>query len=351
MNTERKIIVLVVDDSPVVRQAIRSELEKSPIVLSVITAPNGHLAIKKTKKYKPDVITMDVEMPGMNGIQALEEINKFCTTPVIMLSAYTAEGQQHTLKALEVGAVDFIQKPDTRLSRDVVTVVDELIEKIIAVTDQRTSFVPPTTPAFKQPLEKKTTVIKPVSPGLITIGASTGGTRAIREILMELPPDLFAGIVIVQHMPANFTGPFAQRLDSVCKLHIKEAQQRDMVQPGRVLIAPGHSHVKLKNDELGLYVELTKDKKINGHRPSVDVLFQSVPRPVMPKTVAVLLTGMGRDGADGLLKINRFGGHTIAQDASSSTVYGMPRAAVEINAANKVLPLKQIAQELIRHFH
>lgn len=350
MTAEHKIVALIVDDSPVVRQAISQELEKSPIISSVITAPNGSLAIRKTQKYQPDVITMDVEMPGMDGIQTLREIVKICTTPVIMLSAYTAEGQQHTLKALELGAVDFIQKPDTRRSRDVVAVVDELIEKIIAVTDHKPTFVPQPPQALQQPDEFKPRMAPNDKPGLITIGASTGGTKAIREILLGLPPDLFAGIVIVQHMPANFTGPFAKRLDQACGLTVKEAQHRDMIQPGRVLIAPGHSHLKLKSDALGLFVELSRDKKVSGHRPSVDVLFQSVPKDIISKTVAVLLTGMGRDGADGLLEISKMGGHTVAQDAFSSAVYGMPRAAVEINAARKVLPLKQIAQELMRCF-
>jgi two-component system chemotaxis response regulator CheB len=340
----KKTKVLVVDDSPVVRKVIRGILEDVTAIGAVDTAPNGRLALRKIDTFDPDVVTMDVEMPGMNGLSVLRRIMAKSPRPVIMLSAYTFDGASKTIRALELGAVDFIQKPGSRLSRDISTVGEELVAKVLALADS--SALRPTEETTKptatsvSPPSSKVTV--PTATSLVAIGASTGGTEAIRHILTNIPKDFPVGIVVVQHMPEGFTKAFAERLNELCEIEVKEASHRDMVFPGRALIAPGHSHMIVRHEMGACYVDLNRQPQVSGHRPSVDVLFDSVAKVFGRTSAAVLLTGMGRDGASGMARIHDAGGFTIAQDEKSCVVFGMPKAAIEAGSVDEVAHLHRI---------
>lgn len=345
--SRRGIKILVVDDSPVVRQVLSKTLAKHPRVGTVDTAPNGQLALRKIAKLDPDVVTMDVEMPGMDGIAVLKTIMAETPRPVIMVSAVTQAGAEKTVAALELGAVDFVAKPTTGLSRDIAIVTAELTEKVIAVAPLKAKWQ-----RKRRALAKKETkqapmsLAEPRSRDIVAIGASTGGTEAIRAVLAGLPADFPAGVVVVQHMPEGFTHSFAARLDELSLIAVKEAAHKDMVRPGRALLAPGHSHMSVQQDELGAYVELSKSPPVSGHRPSVDVLFDSVADAFGKRAVAVLLTGMGRDGASGMRRVHDHGGLTVAQDAESCVVFGMPKAAIAEGSVDIVAPVERIGREL-----
>jgi two-component system chemotaxis response regulator CheB len=346
----RKLRVLVVDDSPVVRKVVSDILRRVPRIAMVDTAPNGRLALKKVEKLDPHVVTMDVEMPGMGGLAALRRIMARSPRPVIMLSAYTFDGAAKTMRALELGAVDFIQKPGGRLSRDVNAVADELVAKVLAVAgslprqlravEERGSESADSTQVV--PVRKPARPLQPGAPEVVAIGASTGGTEAIRKVLEPLPSDFPVGIVVVQHMPAGFTKAFAERLNELCAVKVKEASHRDMVLPGRALIAPGHSHMLVRSGSYGLHVDLNRHPEVSGHRPSVDVLFSSVAEACGARSVAALLTGMGRDGALGMARIHEAGGYTLAQDEASCVVFGMPRAAVSEGGVEEAADIRKI---------
>jgi two-component system chemotaxis response regulator CheB len=342
------IKVLVVDDSPVVRKIIRGILEDVKTIGAVDTAPNGRLALRKIDTFDPDVVTMDVEMPGMNGLSVLRRIMTKSPRPVIMLSAYTSDGASKTIRALELGAVDFIQKPVSRLSRDISTVGEELVAKVLALADssvrRRKEKIakPSVNDSLPPSLKVALTKIVPNATSLVAIGASTGGTEAIRHILTAIPKNFPVGIVVVQHMPQGFTKAFAERLNELCEIEIKEASHRDMVFPGRALIAPGHSHMIVQRGAGGCYVDLNRGSEVSGHRPSVDVLFDSVANIFGRTSMAVLLTGMGRDGASGMARVHDVGGFTIAQDEASCVVYGMPKAAIVEGSVDEVVHLNRI---------
>jgi two-component system chemotaxis response regulator CheB len=344
----KKIKVLVVDDSPVVRKVIRGILEDVKAIDAVDTAPNGRLALRKIDTFDPDVVTMDVEMPGMDGLSVLRRIMTKSPRPVIMLSAYTFDGAAKTIRALELGAVDFIQKPESRLSRDVSAVGKELVAKVLALANssalRRMENIAGSPAKDSLPPGSKVAPVKivPNATSLLAIGASTGGTEAIRHILTSLPKNFPVGIVVVQHMPRDFTKAFAERLNQLCEIEIKEASHRDMVFPGRALIAPGHSHMVVRHGSGECYVELNRQPEVSGHRPSVDVLFNSMAEVFGRTSTAVMLTGMGRDGASGMARIHRAGGFTIAQDEKSCVVFGMPKTAIEEGGVDEVVHLSRI---------
>ena len=344
---------MVVDDSAVVRSAMRDVLSRENEIGKVETAANGKIALRKLERCSPDVVTMDVQMPGMDGLETLEKIMEIQPRPVIMLSAYTFEGAEKTIRALELGAVDFIQKPSGRLQQDIKMVGAELAEKIRAVASvkRKRALAIKAEPVKPAILDLPAADSVPEAPRkIVAFGASTGGTEALRYVLTRLPADFPAGIVVTQHMPQGFTHAFASRLNSLCALSIKEAAHRDLIAAGRVLIAPGHSHMVVNRDQNLAYVDLNRLPKVSGHRPSVDVLFKSVAEAYGSASIGVILTGMGRDGAEGMKRMHDCQANTIAQNKESCVVYGMPKAAVEeggVDAAADIMEIPNILIDLV----
>ncbi|WP_221320241.1 protein-glutamate methylesterase/protein-glutamine glutaminase [Chitinivorax tropicus] len=328
------------------RAVLRDILNSAPDIDVVGVASDPFNARQVIRELEPDVVTLDVEMPRMNGLDFLEKLMRLKPTPVVMVSSLTEAGSDITLRALELGAVDFVAKPKVDIERSMQDYAEVLIEKIRSASKARVRRLesPPSTsdptPIVKSPPKFMSTE------KLIAIGASTGGTEAIREVLASMPPDS-PGIMIAQHMPEQFTSGFARRLNDVCRIVVKEAEHGERVLPGHAYIAPGHSHLKLKRSGANYVCELDGSDRVNHHRPSVDVLFQSIALVAGANAVAALLTGMGKDGAQGLLALRQAGAHTIGQDEASCVVYGMPREAALIGATELVLPLKQVAGQLL----
>jgi two-component system chemotaxis response regulator CheB len=340
----KKVRVLVVDDSALMRKLIPQMLEADPSIEVVGTAMDGTFCLKKIEELQPNVVTLDLQMPGMNGIDTLKEIMRRKPLPVIVVSSHSIEGASVTLKALGLGAFDFVTKPQDA-SAHMAETATELIAKIKAAADCKV--VRPGAFRTQAPTEK-IVAGKSASPPtkLVAIGISTGGPQALEYLLAQLPPDFPGAIVVVQHMPEGFTDMFARRLDELCSLRVKEAQSGDLLQAGRVLICPGSRHMKVKRLTLGDIVVLNDDARVNGHRPSVDVLFQSVAEEFGPLAVAVLMTGMGDDGAEGLGVVKKAGGTTIAQSEESCVVFGMPKAAIERGYAMRVVGLDVLSSTL-----
>ncbi|MFW9880300.1 MAG: chemotaxis response regulator protein-glutamate methylesterase [Candidatus Thorarchaeota archaeon] len=336
-----KIRVLVVDDSLVMRQLLSEILEKDSKIKVIGTARNGVEAVIKTVELQPSVITLDIEMPKMDGLTALQYIMNEHPVPVVMLSAMNKRQADIVIKALEMGAVDFIAKTSGTLSLDIEDVREEIISKIKDAAKVEVKQVVPKTyekiivSEFKA--HSKQTKI-------ITIGASTGGPKALLEVLSSLPRDIPAGILIVQHMPEGFTKSLAERLNWQTSLEVKEAKEGDKIEPGIVYIAPGNMHMQVNGNK----IHLTNGVKVNYIRPSIDVLMESVAKQYGPKAIGVLMTGMGSDGAQGMKMIKENNGRTIVQNKESSTVFGMPKAAINMKVADKVVPLEKIAIELIK---
>jgi len=345
MQSEKKTIrVLVVDDSALMRKLISNLLDKDPEIEVIATAIDGCFALTKVEQMKPDVVTLDVDMPRMDGLTALGEMVSRYRTPVVMLSSLTNRGAALTMQALEKGAVDFVCKPNG--TANLAEMADELISKVKAAARANMSplsGIPSAAPASKT---GRTGGQGSGSGRIIAIGASSGGPNALRHLLPRLPADIDAGILIVQHMPESFTAMLAHWLNEICELSVKEAEPGDLALPGRVLIAPGSLHMKARKTPHGCEVLLDAGALVNGHRPSVDVLFRSVAREFGAHATGLILTGMGGDGAAGLGEIKAAGGHTIAQDKDSSAVYGMPRVATEKGYAEKVLPLIEMPSYL-----
>jgi two-component system, chemotaxis family, protein-glutamate methylesterase/glutaminase len=338
-----KIRVLVVDDSAVMRKLIPQMLEGDPAIAVVGTAMDGTFCLKKIEELQPNVVTLDLQMPGMNGIDTLKEIMRKHPLPVIVVSSHSTEGASVTLKALALGAFDFVTKPQDASSHMAET-ASALIAKIKAATGckvLRPGFPLPV-PAGKIPAARS----GPQPTKVVAIGISTGGPQALELLLAQLPPDFPGTIVIVQHMPENFTEMFARRLDELCSLRVKEAQSGDVLQAGRVLICPGNRHMKVKRLPMGDVVVLSDDGRVNGHRPSADVLFRSVAEEFGSQAVAVIMTGMGDDGAEGLGAVKKAGGTTIAQSEESCVVFGMPKAAIERGYATRVIALDVLSATL-----
>jgi len=336
-----KVRVLVVDDSALMRQVLSRALAEDPGIEVIGTAPDPYVARDKIKALNPDVLTLDVEMPRMDGLAFLERLMRARPMPVVMVSSLTEAGCEVTLRALELGAVDFVAKPRVNLRERMHEVTGELIEKVKAAAAARVRLRGPhAAPISPRPALYRTTDT------VIAIGASTGGTEALREVLTALPADS-PGVVVVQHMPERFTRAFAERLDGLCTVRVKEAEDGDRVLAGHVLIAPGNFHLRIARDGALVRARISQDPPVNRHRPSVDVLFHTAAETLGPNAVGVIMTGMGSDGARGLLAMRQAGARTVAQDPESCVVFGMPREAIALGAAESVVPLGRIAESVL----
>ena len=354
------IRVMVVDDSALVRRIASDILSADPEIEIAATAANAEFALLKLERERPDVITLDLEMPGMGGLEAIRRIMNVRPTPIIVMSAHAQKGAELTLAALEAGAVDFVLKPSNSLSGGIPAIARELIEKvrdaarIILPSSLASSTQPEAPPPGVEgaPALPSVPVAAPPSSlavngcDLVAIGTSTGGPVALKTVLTQLPGDFPVGILVVQHMPPVFTKAFADRLDSCCAVRVKEAENGDAVLPGRVLIAPGNWHMTVSRAGAEPRVLLSQGETVNGHRPSVDVLVRSVAREYSARAVGVIMTGMGRDGAEGLRELRARGGYVIAQDKSSSVIFGMNKEVVQNGDAHEVVPVDQIASRL-----
>lgn len=333
-----KLKVMVVDDSALMRKIIGDMIDKYENLEVIATARNGVDALEKLERIKPDVITLDVEMPKMNGMETLQEIQKSYKIPVIMVSSLTAENSKTTIEALEKGAFDFIQKPSGSISLDIGQVEKELVQKIGSVMDMRASSEP-----ISQRVGMHSSVSLDKKWSAIVIGASTGGPRTLTKIIKELPENPKAiPIFIVQHMPKGFTASFAKRLDNSCALKVIEAKDGELIQRGRVYIAPGDFHMTI--DKHRIYLD--QREKHLGVRPSVDYLFTSAAPIYKDKLLSIVLTGMGKDGTEGMKETKKWGGTNIAQDQQSSVIFGMPGSAINSGTVDRVLSLEEITRQL-----
>ena len=345
-----KIQVLVVDDSAYMRKVISNLIQSDENIIVVDTARNGLDALDKIKQWKPDVVTLDVEMPKLNGLAALERIMKECPTAVVMLSSLTLEGSDTTIKALTMGAVDFVPKPSGAISIDIHKVKEELVTKIkvaakASLKNLRTSSAAifsgsiPVTPGIEH------RSMLPLAPKkLVVIGSSTGGPNALQQVIPRLPGNLPAAVLVVQHMPAGFTASLANRLNETSPLAVSEAKEGDILQTGKVYVAPGGHHMVLLSNTI---IGLNQNPPVHSVRPAVDVTLQSAVNFYGSNMVGVILTGMGYDGSKGMAALKKLGGKTVVQDEATCVVYGMPRVVVEMGKADKVLPIQKIADEII----
>lgn len=341
------IKVMVVDDSAFMRKIISDILKEDRDIEVPWVAKNGQDALEKLKYAKPDVITLDVEMPVMDGITALKEIINKYNIPVVMLSSLTTEGAELTIKALEIGAIDFIPKPTNIFNLNKQDEKLILIEKvkIASQVNKKTKII--NTKNKLNDIYRPLTFSKNTeSKFIIAIGTSTGGPKALQSVIPQIPADINGSIVVVQHMPEGFTKSLAARLDSMSNVKVKEASNGEKLQKGYCYIAPGNYHLTVKEDN-GITIVLNQNSAVSGHRPSVDVMMESVSNIRSLKKIAVIMTGMGSDGANGIKKIYESGGYTIAQDEESSVVFGMPKAAINNGCINKVLPLSEISKEIL----
>jgi two-component system, chemotaxis family, protein-glutamate methylesterase/glutaminase len=341
-----RLRVMVVDDSALMRQVIADILSRDRSIEVVGVAADPFSAWDKIQCQKPDVLTLDVEMPRMDGITFLEKLMRAHPMPVVMVSSLTERGCETTLRALELGALDFVTKPRVDMARGVTELGDEIIAKVKSAGIAKIRRGRSPAPVGADRGERRPAMFK-ATHKIIAIGASTGGTEALREVLCTMPPDS-PGVVIVQHMPERFTRAFADRLDGLCRIRVSEARDGDRVLPGHALIAPGNFHMELTRSGAEYGVRVFSAEPVNRHRPSVDVLFHSCARAAGPNATGVILTGMGDDGARGLLAMRTAGAHTIAQDEASCVVFGMPKEAIELGAAEFVAPLPHISEAALR---
>jgi two-component system, chemotaxis family, protein-glutamate methylesterase/glutaminase len=346
------IKVLVVDDSAFMRSAISRMLEKDDEIHVVGTAKNGQEAIEKVDALKPDVVTLDIEMPVMNGIEALKHIIAKHRLPVIMFSALTKEGAEITMEALHIGASDFITKDFSNVSLNISTRENELINKVKGVARNKVMVLLKRLEQMRKPFVMNTNIAGNTSSNhgrhkILAIGASTGGPPALQHILTRFPKDFPVPIIIAQHMPKLFTQSFAQRLNTASQIEVKEAQNGEMLRPGTALVAPGDTHMGIRRRGNDVIVELVNDTKYI-FRPSVDLLMSSTANTYGPHSLGIILTGMGNDGLSGIKEIKSKNGYVIAQDEDTCVVYGMPRAVVNANMADAVLPIDKIPEEIIK---
>lgn len=370
---EKTIKVLIVDDSAFIRQIIRDILSKDPVFEVVDYARNGKDAIDKVKRHQPHVVTMDVEMPILNGIEALEIIMEKHPVPVVMFSSLTEKGTEATMKALEFGAVDFAKKPSHKDLKDLSTLSKEIIlklktaagikniqkpKRIQSETDLKvlrksleTISQEPKTPSSKEPSGKAPMNIATKASTLVAIGTSTGGPRALQRVIPLIPKNTKASFVIVQHMPAGFTKSLADRLNTLSEITVKEGEQGEVLQPGHAYIAKGGVHLRIKKNSRGqLSLDLGEDAPVSGHRPSVDAMFQSIVKENISGVISVIMTGMGSDGADGIHRLKKATkNHVIAQNEESCVVYGMPKTVVEQGDADEVVDLDEITKRILKH--
>jgi two-component system chemotaxis response regulator CheB len=355
--TTTPIKVLIVDDSALMRRLLTEVMERDSRLVVVGSAADPYIAREKIKRLAPDVLTLDVEMPRMDGITFLRNLMRLRPMPVVMVSTLTEAGGEVTLEALELGAVDFVSKPKIDVRAGIEDYAEEICDKVVMASKVQVKSV------SDAPRKTAATVSRPIEPKLdtdavlkrkqrsraslqtteklIAIGASTGGTEAIKEVLIKLPPDSPA-VVITQHIPAAFSQPFANRLDSCCAIKVCQASDGQQVLPGHGYVAPGDKHMLIERSGARYYCRLNDGPPVNRHKPSVDVMFRSVAQEVGANAVGVLLTGMGADGADGLLEMREAGSPTVAQDQATSVVWGMPGEAVKRGAAEQVLPLQEV---------
>jgi len=364
----KKIKVLVVDDSAFMRKLIVEFLTEDSRLEVVGSARNGKDAISKIQSLQPDVVTLDVEMPVMNGLEALEEIMNDCPTPVVMLSSTTKEGAENTLMAMQNGAFDFIAKPSGAISLDLYKVKQEIIDKVVAASRANVHKLQKNAGEIQRNLSvcNKYSKIEPEvsvassyivrdrayrSKKIVLIGTSTGGPRALQTVLTNLPQSINAPILVVQHMPPGFTKSLAERLDSLCHIHVKEAEDGELIQKGTAYIAPGGFHLKVRKIGTGLAIVLEQSEPRNGHRPSVDVMFESVANELIDFTkTTVIMTGMGSDGANGLIELKRKGQvNAIAESQETSIVFGMPKAAIATHLIDTVKNVENIAKTIVKY--
>lgn len=344
---EAKIRVVVVDDSALMRQMLAELLNGAGDIEVVASAPDPYVAREFIKQHSPDVVTLDVEMPRMDGLSFLEKIMTLRPMPVVMVSSLTAKGAEATLRALELGAVDYVAKPQIDLQKGMQALADDIRTKVRIAAKSK---VRPYTGGARQAVDKSKNVPSAASFGssekIIAIGASTGGVEAITELLTAMPPDGPA-VMITQHMPEKFTASFASRLNSICQMTVLEGTHGARLLPGHAYIAPGGFHMELDRSGANYVCKIHQEAPVSGHRPSVDVLFRSVARAAAKNAIGVILTGMGRDGAEGMLVMRQAGAFNYGQDEATSVVYGMPKAAFENGAVEKQLPLKDIAPAIL----
>jgi two-component system chemotaxis response regulator CheB len=368
-----EISVLIVDDSALMRNLISRMVEETPGLVVAEKAMNGHFALQKIPRVEPDIICLDLEMPEMNGVEFLKERKKRgINIPVVILSSIAAKGAEITMEALSLGASDFVQKPSGSISEDIHLVKDNLVskllgygsayrksqgKKVLALSEYQAK-TPSTknidiavhfklaTEAPVAPAASPTPIRKPGNTEIIAIGISTGGPDALRVVFANLDKDLKVPIVVVQHMPAGFTNEFAKSLDRICPLNVKEAEDGDVIMPGRILIAQGNKHLEVEKKGTGAVVRLSSTPLVSGHRPSADVLFASVAMAYTNHALGVIMTGMGRDGAQHLGTIYKEGGMTLGQDEASAVVYGMPRVAYELGHVMEQIPLEKMARRI-----
>lgn len=351
MTSNNHIRVLVVDDSALVRSILSQGLSLDPEIEVVGTANDPYIACDKISKLQPDVLTLDVEMPKMDGVEFLKQLMPQHPIPVLMVSALTKKGKQITLEALEAGAVDFVTKPSTDISRGLNEMLAELRQKVKVASranvgrwlSNKTKTI--STKFINRPVK----ALSESTDKVIAIGASTGGTEAIRSIITNFPASA-PGTVIVQHMPSGFTRMFAERLNDLCQVSVKEAAAGDRIMTGHVLIAPGDYHLTVNRSGGNYIVDCKQSDKVCGHRPSVEILFQSVAKNVGSNSIGAILTGMGHDGADGMVAMRKSGAYTLAQDEATSVVFGMPKEALKRGGTDISVPLEKIPEMIINHF-
>ena len=345
---KKRIKVLIIDDSALVRNILKKGLEKDPGLEIIGTAPDVFIGRDMIVKHRPDVLTLDIEMPRMDGVAFLRKLMPQFPIPVVVVSSLTQKGKQVTLDALDAGAVDYVPKPSTNVAKGLDNMMNELKTKIKIASNANVSHWKNKRPQLRE--TPKTIAggkaLAESTDKVIAIGASTGGTEAIKSVIMNLPVNT-PGIVIVQHMPKIFTKTFADRLNEVSLMQVKEAEEDDRIMNGRVLIAPGDYHLKVVRSGGRYIAKLIEGEKVNGHRPSVDILFNSVAEQAGKNAFGVILTGMGADGARGLKAMKKAGAKTFGQDEKTCIVYGMPKVAKAMGGVDKELPLDNISNELI----
>lgn len=348
MEVNNKIRVLIIDDSALVRDILQKGLSQDPSIEVIGSAPDVYIGRDMIVKFKPDVLTLDIEMPKMDGVEFLRRLMPQFPLPVVVVSSLTQKGKQVTLDALEAGAVDYVSKPESDVARGLTAMMSELRNKVRIASRANVSHWK-NKKIVRKSAASKVEALAESTDKVIAIGASTGGTEAIRQIITELPKTM-PGILIVQHMPKGFTKTFAERLNDLADLSVKEAEDGDRILMGKVYIAPGDFHMKVKRSGGQYLIRINEGEKVSGHRPSVDVLFHSVAEQVAANAYGVILTGMGSDGASGLKAMRDAGAKTFGQNKSSCIVYGMPKVAYEIGAVEKQLDLNLIAHSLVNLF-
>ncbi|EFL51150.1 response regulator receiver modulated CheB methylesterase [Solidesulfovibrio fructosivorans JJ]] len=359
------IKVVVVDDSAFMRKAISTMLAKDPEIEVVATARDGEEGLEMIRRHQPDVVTMDIEMPRMDGLTALRHVMMEMPRPVLMVSSLTTEGAEATLKAMELGAVDFIPKQLSKVSLDIVKIEEELRAKVKTIARRRMSHLArgplsgrarpgaaaPSTPGAPERAARPARPTGKQNRDLVAIGVSTGGPPAVQKVLSTLPQDFPAGILIAQHMPAAFTGPFAKRLDGVCRITVKEAEDGERLQHGVAYVAPGGKHLRIDQKVSRIDVRVVEEPREALYKPSASVLFDSVAGAVGRRGLGVVLTGMGSDGLDGMRLLKAKGGRALAQSDSTCVVYGMPKAIVDAGLADEIVDIDEMGEAILHNLY